>query len=158
MVARPTTSMKEGWLCRTSYDEKNHEIAHMMMTRWWSRLSDDPDPVQCQWWWSRSRDDSDPVMMTPRDPDRVMIQIEQWWSISSDDLDPAVMIQIERWSKSSDDPDPVQWWWSRSSDDPDPVMMIQIERWSRSSVDYQDREMIQIRRMKMNWRLKRLEM
>ena len=32
-----TPSMKEGWLCRTSYDEKNHEIAHMMMTR------EDPD-------------------------------------------------------------------------------------------------------------------
>ena len=29
---RPTTSMRKGWLCRTSYDEKNHEIAHMMMT------------------------------------------------------------------------------------------------------------------------------
>ena len=48
---RPTPSMKEGWLCRTSCDEKNHEIAHMMMTR----------------------DDIDPVMMTPRDLDRVMI-------------------------------------------------------------------------------------
>ena len=30
---RPITSMKKGWLCRTSYDEKNHEIAHMMMTQ-----------------------------------------------------------------------------------------------------------------------------
>ena len=30
---RPTTSMKKGWLCRTSCDEKNHEIAHMMMTQ-----------------------------------------------------------------------------------------------------------------------------
>ena len=30
---RHTSSMKEGWLYRTSYDEKNHEIAHMMMTR-----------------------------------------------------------------------------------------------------------------------------
>ena len=29
---RPTTSMKNGWLCRTSYDEKNHKIAHMIMT------------------------------------------------------------------------------------------------------------------------------
>ena len=48
-----TPSMKEGWLYRTSYDEKNHEIAHMMMTK----------------------GDPDPVMMTPRDPDRVMIQI-----------------------------------------------------------------------------------
>ena len=30
---RPTTSMKKGWLCRNFYDEKNHEIAHMMMTQ-----------------------------------------------------------------------------------------------------------------------------
>ena len=30
---RHTPIMKEGWLCRTSYDEKNHDIAHMMMTR-----------------------------------------------------------------------------------------------------------------------------
>ena len=30
---RPTPSMKKGWLCRNSYDEKNHEIAHMMMTQ-----------------------------------------------------------------------------------------------------------------------------
>ena len=30
---RPTTSMKKGWLYRTSSDEKNHEIAHMMMTQ-----------------------------------------------------------------------------------------------------------------------------
>ena len=28
---RPTNSMKNGWLCRTSYDEKNHEITHMMI-------------------------------------------------------------------------------------------------------------------------------
>ena len=30
---KPTTNMKVGWLCRTSCDEKNHEIAHMMMTQ-----------------------------------------------------------------------------------------------------------------------------
>ena len=30
---RHTTNMKKGWLCRTSYDEKNHEIAHMMMNQ-----------------------------------------------------------------------------------------------------------------------------
>ena len=74
------------------------------------------------------------------------------------------MIQIERWSRSrsrsSDDPDPVQWWWSRSSDDPDPVMMF---------YDDPDREMIQIRRWrwlededdlktKMTWILRILEM
>ena len=29
---RPTTSMRKGWLCRTSYDVKNHEMAHIMMT------------------------------------------------------------------------------------------------------------------------------
>ena len=26
MEARPTTSMKKGWLCRTSYEKKNLEI------------------------------------------------------------------------------------------------------------------------------------
>ena len=30
--ARPTTSMEKGWLCRTSCDEKNHEIAPMMIS------------------------------------------------------------------------------------------------------------------------------
>ena len=91
--------MKKGWLYRTSHDEKNHEIAHMMMTQWWSKSSYDPDPV----------------MMSPR------------WSRSSDDSDPALMIQIELWSRSSnDDPVVIQIeWWSRSSDD-DP-MMIQIK-------------------------------
>ena len=29
MVARPKSSKKKGWLCRTSYDEKNHEIEPM---------------------------------------------------------------------------------------------------------------------------------
>ena len=32
MEARPTTIMKKGWLYRTSYDEKNQEIAPVMMT------------------------------------------------------------------------------------------------------------------------------
>ena len=105
---RHTPNMKEGWLCRTSYDEKNHEIAHMMMTR--------------------------------GDPDRAMIQIQLWWLQE---------IQIERWSRSrsrsSDDPDPVQWWWSRSSDDvlwrsrlrddPDPVMKM---TWRRRSLEDKD--------------------
>ena len=27
LEAKPTTSMKNGWLCRTSYEEKNEEIA-----------------------------------------------------------------------------------------------------------------------------------
>ena len=31
MEARPTTSMKKGWLYRTSCDEKNHEIAPEMI-------------------------------------------------------------------------------------------------------------------------------
>ena len=31
MMARPASSMKKGWLCRNSYDEKNQEIAPMMM-------------------------------------------------------------------------------------------------------------------------------
>ena len=77
MEARPTTSMKKGWLCRTSYDKKNQEIAPMMIQiQWrWSN-SDDPDRVmiQIQWRWSSS-DDPDPVMMPSDDPDRVMIQI-----------------------------------------------------------------------------------
>ena len=30
---RPTTSMKKGWFCRTSYDKKNQEIAPVMMTQ-----------------------------------------------------------------------------------------------------------------------------
>ena len=86
-------------------------------------------------WRSRSSYDPDPVMMTPRDPDpAVMIQIE-WWSRSS----------TERWSRSSDDPDPVQWCWSRSSDDLDPVMPF---------YDDPDREMIQIQ---MTWRRRWLE-
>ena len=96
--SRPTTSMKKGWLCRTSYDE-------IVYTWWWpaeiqielwsrssyddserSRSSDDPDPavmIQIEWW-SRSIQ----VML---------IQIE-WWSRSSDAI--FMMIQIERWSRS----------------------------------------------------------
>ena len=88
--------------------------------------------------------------MTLRDPGRVMIQIQQWWSRSSDDPDPVQWC----WSRSSDDPDLVmmiQQWWSRSSDDPDPVQW----RWSRSRDDPDpvmmfyidpDREMIKIQR------------
>ena len=117
-----TPSMKEGWLCRNSCDEKNHKIAHMMVTsgdldramiqiqlwwlreiqiEWWSRSSnDDPDRVmiQIQQWWSRSSDDPDPVMMSSYDDlDRVMIQI-QWWCL-------VMMIQIQkrRWHEDKDD-------------------------------------------------------
>ena len=89
MEDRPTTSMKKGWLCRNSYDEKNHEIAPVMIQiKWWSRSSDDSQQ------WSRSSDDRDPVMM-----------IQQWWSRSSDDWDPVMT--------ASDDPDremiQIQW-------------------------------------------------
>ena len=85
---RPTTSMKNGWICRNSCDKKNHEIAHMMMTQWWFRSSYDWDLVMMSSRWSRSSDDPDLA---------VMIQIQWCWP--SDDLD-QVMIQI-------------QWWWSR---------------------------------------------
>ena len=43
MEARPTTSMKKGWFCRTSCDEKNHEISLVMMM-----ASDDPDRVMIE--------------------------------------------------------------------------------------------------------------
>ena len=43
MEARPTTSMKKGWLCRTSCDEKNEEIAPFDQDR--ERSDDDDDPV-----------------------------------------------------------------------------------------------------------------
>ena len=75
-MARPTTSMKKGWLTRTSYDEIIHT-----------------------WWWPKE------------------IQIQLWW-----------------------------------------LQEIQIAWWSRSSSDDPDREMIQIWRMKMTWRLRRLKM
>ena len=38
--------------------------------------------------------------------------------------------------------------WSRSSDDPDPVTMIHIEWWSRSSDDDPNRVTIQIQRQR----------
>ena len=75
------------------------------------------------------------------------------WSRSSDDLDPAVMIQIEWWSRSSDDDlvmIQIQWWWSKSSDDLDPVMMIQIEWWSRSRWRWLEDE--DDLKLKMTWR------
>ena len=43
MEARPTTSMKKGWLCRNSYDEKNEEIE--LVDR---DSSDDDDPMMIQ--------------------------------------------------------------------------------------------------------------
>ena len=75
MDARPTTSMKKGWLYRTSCDEKNQENAPF----WDNTYDDDPDLMMIQIkWWSRLDDD----------PDQVMIHI--WWWYSDDDL--AVMI------------------------------------------------------------------
>ena len=46
MEARPTTSMKKGWLYRTSCDEKNEEIAPFDRDR--GRSDDDDDPVMIQ--------------------------------------------------------------------------------------------------------------
>ena len=99
-MARHTTSMKEGWLCRTSCDEKNHEITHMMMTRGdpkWVMIH-----IQLLWlreiqieWWSRSSSD---------DPNWVMIHIQQWWSRSSDDPHP-VMKMNWTWRWLDSDPD-----------------------------------------------------
>ena len=42
MMARPITSMKKGSLFRTSYDEKNNEIAPVMIA------NDDPDRVMIE--------------------------------------------------------------------------------------------------------------
>ena len=120
MEARPTTNMEKGWLCRNSYDEKNHEITHMMMTQWWSRSSYDvSEMIQIEWWFRSSSDDPDRAMIQIQwwwpsgDPDRVMIEIQWWWSRSSNDLDSVMILQIEWWSRSSDD----VLWWSRSRDD-----------------------------------------
>ena len=83
LEARPTTNMRKGWLCRTSCDEKNREITPVMMTQWWWRSSDDPDP---------------------------MMMIQQWWS-NSDDPDPneddlkRKMTWRWRWRELDDDPD-----------------------------------------------------
>ena len=89
--------MKKDWLCRGSYDEKNQEIAPVMMTQWWSRSSDDPDPVMMiQQWWSKSSDD---------DPDRVMIQI-RWWRWLEYEYDLKMeMAWRWRWQGIDDDPD-----------------------------------------------------
>ena len=80
MDASPTTNMKKGWLCRTSYDKKNWEIAPF--DRESGSSDDDDDLVMIQlWWWSS---DDDPVMVKP------------WWWSSDDD---PVMIQLWWWSK-----------------------------------------------------------
>ena len=75
MRSRPTMSMKKGWLCRTSYDKKNLEIAPgMIQIEWLSRSSNDDPAVMIQ---IQSSDD---------DPDREMIQIRWWWLEDEDDL------------------------------------------------------------------------
>ena len=84
MEPRHTPSMKKGWICRTSYDEKNHEIEPMMMTQWWSRSSGDPDPVMLiQQRWSRSSDDDlDRVMIQIQDEDDLKMKMNwrcRWW-------------------------------------------------------------------------------
>ena len=116
-------------------DEKNHDIAHMIMTigdPYWAMIE-----IQLWWlweiqieWWSRSS--------------LVMIQIE-WWSRSS----PLMMIQVEWWSRSSDDDldwvmIQIQWWC--------PIMMIRIQWWwSRSRKE-------DGMKIKMTWRQYDLEM
>ena len=104
---RPTTSMKKGWLCRTSYDKKNHEIAPVLIQiKWWSRSSsDDLDRVMIQ------------IHSSDVDPDREMIQI-QWWC--------SMMIQIERWSRSDNDLKMKMTWRQRWLEDEDDLKM----RWS----------------------------
>ena len=93
LVARPTTSMKKGWLCRTSYDE----IVH---TWWW------PVEIQIKLWSrssyddskrSKSSDDPDPVMMFYDDLDREMIQIQWWrWLEDEDDLKTKMTWRLRR--------------------------------------------------------------
>ena len=90
MEARPTTNMKKGWLCRTSRDEKNWEIAPFARDS--GSSDDDDDPVMIQlWWWSNF--DDDPMM------------IQLWWW-SNDD--PALMMMIQWYSSVDDDPELIQ--------------------------------------------------
>ena len=60
----------------------------IQIQQWWSRSSDDLDPVQR--WWSRSSDDPDPV--------------QWWWSISRDDPD-LMMKMTWRWIWLEDEDD-----------------------------------------------------
>ena len=112
---RHTPNMKEGWLCRTSYDEILHTWwwPEMIQIELWSRSSYDDSER------SRSRDDLDPA---------VVIQID-WWSRSSS----VMMIQIEWWSRFSDDDQDremiqiqMTWRWRWLEDKHDP--MIQRRR------------------------------
>ena len=76
MTGMPTTNMKKGWLCRTSYDKKNQEIAPfwdstndddldlmMIQIKWWNKDDDDPDLMMIQIWWWYSNDDPAVVMI-----------------------------------------------------------------------------------------------
>ena len=67
----------------------------IQIQQWWSRSSDDPDPVQ--WWWSRSSDD---VLWRSRlrdDPDPVMKMTWIWrWLEDEDDLK-TKMTWRQRW-------------------------------------------------------------
>ena len=83
-------------------------------------------------------------MMCSDDPNWVMIQI-QWWSRSSDDVQwwSRSNDDVQWWSKSNDDLDPVmiqiQWWWFRSSDDPDPKMKM---TWRWRWLEYDENSMM----------------
>ena len=89
MRSRPTSSMKKGWLCRTSYDE-------IVYPWWW------PVEIQIELWSRSSYDDSE-RSRSSNDPDpAVMIQIQ-----SSDDDPYREMIQIRWWRWLEDEDDPV---------------------------------------------------
>ena len=90
--ARPTTSMKKGWICRNSYDEKNWERAPV---DWDSGSSDDDDDlVMIQlWWWSKL------------DVDPVILQIKWLSKLDEDDL---TMKMTWIWIWLDDDPDDIE--------------------------------------------------
>ena len=86
MKARPTTSMKKGWLVELPMTSRIEIEQVMIQTWWWS--SDAPDQVMIQtWWWSSDA------------PDQVMIQT-RWWS---SDAPNQVIIQTW-WRWLDDDP------------------------------------------------------
>ena len=85
MEDRPTTSMKRGWLCRTSCDEKNHEIASMMISvmmiqiQWWCSVM----MIQIEWW---SRSDDERWLEDEEDLKMKVTWRWRWWDLD-DDLD-----------------------------------------------------------------------
>ena len=88
LEARPTTNMKNGWIYRPSYDEKNEEIKPFDWDRGSSDDDDDPVMIQIKWW---SRLDDDPVTIyikcwSKLDDDLVMLQIKWWSRLDEDDL------------------------------------------------------------------------